>query len=93
MEKSSNSPPKMRDKNDRSLSPEKSTQAFMSQLKESRQAFNLFTEEVEKKGYMGKKMPLLHSQAHYYSRYIKNRNLPQLQSYDLNITSGETLPD
>ena len=59
MEKSNS--PKISHKGERSLSPEKSTQAFMSQLKESRQAFNLFTEEVEKKGYMGKKMPLLHT--------------------------------
>ena len=61
MEKSNS--PRVRDDKKRSLSPEKSTQNFLTQLKGSRQAYNLFTEEVEKKGYMGKKMPLLHSQA------------------------------
>ena len=44
------------------LSPEKSAQAFMTQLKESRQAFNVFKEGAEKKGlYYKKKQPLLHS--------------------------------
>ena len=47
----------------------------MGQLKESRQAFDIFREQAEKKGLLGKKMPLLHSQAQYYSKYIKNRNL------------------
>ena len=86
----------------KSLSPEKSAQAFLTQLKESRHAFDIFREEAEKKGFLGKKMPLLHSQAQYYSKYIRNRNLPggggdYSQTYalsrNLNKTSGETLPD
>lgn len=52
-----------RDTNMRTLSPEKSAQAFMTQLKESRQAFDVFKDEAEKKGFLGKKTPLLHSQA------------------------------
>ena len=83
----------------KSLSPEKSAQAFMTTLKESRQAFDIFKTEAEKKGMMGKKIPLLHSQAQYYSKYIKNRNLPNdystqfLPPSNLNKTSGDTLPD
>ena len=54
---------------------------------------------------MQKKQPLLHSQAQYYSKYIRNRNLPGGGDYSstqdfnslpktlLNKTSGETLPE
>ena len=83
-----------------SLSPEKSANAFLTQLRESRQAFDVFKEQADKKGLLGKKVPLLHSQAEYYSKYIKNRNVPndyQSQAYapplNINRTSGDTLPD
>ena len=70
--------PMMRRRHDstdhKSMSPEKSAVAFMGQLKESRQAFDIFREQAEKKGLI-QKMPLLHSQAQYYSKYIRNRNL------------------
>ena len=91
--------PRRGSSNLKSLSPEKSAQAFMTQLQDSRQAFDLFKEQAEKKGLGPKKPPLLHSQAHYYRRYIKNRNLPaeSKRSFalpgSLNRTSGETLPE
>ena len=64
-----------------SLSPEKSAQAFMTQLQESRQAFDVFKEQAERKGLCPRKPPLLHSQAQYYSRYIKNRNIKRDAAY------------
>ena len=45
----------------RTLSPEKSAQAFMTELIKSRPAFDVFKDEAEKKGLLGKKAPLLHS--------------------------------
>ena len=45
------------------LSPEKSAAQFITQIKESRQAFNVFKDQADKKGLLGKKMPLLHTQA------------------------------
>ena len=75
MDKSNFTPRRQSHANSRNLSPGKSAEAFMTQLKESRQAFDIFKTEAEKKGMLGKKVPLLHSQAEYYSKYIKNRNL------------------
>ena len=85
----------------RSLSPEKSADAFLTTLKESRQAFDVFKDEAEKKGMFGKKVPLLHQQSQYYSKYIRNRNVAQdaaaqslaLGVGSLNRTSGDTIPD
>ena len=41
------------------LKPAQSTEAFVKTLQQSRQAFNLFKEAAEKKGLLGKPVPLL----------------------------------
>ena len=58
------------------LSPEKSAKAFLTQIKGSREAFDVFREHAQRKGLLGKKQPLLHSQNDYYCKYIRNRNMP-----------------
>ena len=102
MDKSSYTPRRHSNANNRNLSPGKSAEAFMTQLKESRQAFDIFKTQAEKKGMLGKKVPLLHSQAEYYSKYIKNRNLSAADEStlytsraDININKGSsmTLPE
>lgn len=46
---------KARRESSRSKSPDKSATAFLTQLKESRQAFDVFKSEAERKGFLGKK--------------------------------------
>lgn len=70
----------------RSKSPDKSAAtAFITQLKESRQAFDVFKTAAERKGFLGKKVPLLHSQAEYYTKYIKNRNVQNDYSHTFSL--------
>ena len=55
----------------RGLSPEKSAHAFVTQMSDQREVFDIIRAEVDKLGYLGKPPPLLHRQATYYDTYIR----------------------
>jgi hypothetical protein len=64
------SPFKLNNASSRHLSPDKSVQAFITDIADNREAFELFKEQVQKKGYLGQIKPLIHTQQDYYQRYI-----------------------
>ena len=63
-------------KNIKTMSPDKSAQAFLTQLSESRQAFDIFRDEAKRKGFLSTKFSSKNHQHDYYEKYIKPRNFP-----------------